>query len=469
MPLSSGFLRGGLLSYALRLRRRPAIAYPVLAVAIAAATLARWFVEGHVVASPFVTYYPIIIIAALLGGFWIGLASIACSALLGWYLFLPAASPFVVDNLSAASILVFVMLSLFDVAIAAIVNKAVIRLSEQEKNVRSLVEALPNGVMVVTRQGLIANVNAAVERIFGYPRSELIGASTSILVPDRFRRKHDTGLAAYLANPRPLGLGPNRQFKGRRRDGSEVSVEVGFTPIERYGETAIVVTVIDISERIRAEDHEKLLARELQHRTQNLFSVIQAIVARTLVSDHSVETAKRELSGRLNALAGTYAILAHASWEGVSLADIIQRELREIAPNAVTITGCDIVVNAGAAQQFALIVHELATNAFKYGALSDPGGRVTVAGLTSETAQGKQFSLVWTEHGGPPVSKPTRKGFGSSILLEAARQFGMAVDADFRPDGLAYSLTVAFEDIEPPVAHLVPSDEAIAYHSVLPS
>lgn len=466
MPLTSGFSGDDLLSYSIRLRSRASVAYPLLIGAIAAATFARWALDGQVVAGPFVTYYPVIIIAALLGGFWIGVVGIASSAVLGWYVFLATAPP-LRENSSAASLLTFITLALLNVAIVAIVNKAVIRLAEQENNVRSLVEALPSGIIIINGQGLIANVNAAAERIFGYRRSELIGAPVDSLVPDRFRDKHAKGLAAYLSNPQPLGLGPNRQFKGRRKDGSEISVEVGLTPIERYSEVAVVATVIDISERMRAQEHERLLTRELQHRTQNLFSVIQAIVARTMVGGRSLEDAKQQLAGRLNALAGAHSAIMDTNWEGASLVDILKRELGGIAPKAMTISGCELSVNASAAQQFALIFHELTTNAFKYGALSAAGGRVTVAGLTSETAETQEFTLVWTEQGGPQVVEPTRKGFGSSILFEAAKQFGMAIQASYRPEGFVYSLTVALQDIRPRAPQLVPPAAPVSQHSTI--
>ena len=322
--MSSGFDSSDILNYAIRLRRRPAVAYPLLILAIAIATFARWLLDGQVVAGPFVTYYPIIIIGALLGGFWTGAACVGLSGVLGWYVLLSAAPPFVAENFGAASLLTFVALAMLDVAIASIVNQAVIRVTEQERNVRSMVEALPNGVMVINSQGTIANVNAAVERIFGYARSELIGRSILTLVPDRFRDKHRAGMTAYLKNPQPRGLGPNREFKGKRKDGSEASVEIGLTPIDRYGERAVVATVVDISERARAWEHEKFLTRELQHRTQNLFSVIQAIVARTLVRGQSIEDAKRQLTGRLNALAGTHSALIGEFSEGVSLAEILR-------------------------------------------------------------------------------------------------------------------------------------------------
>ena len=469
MPLSSGFVSSDILNYAIRLRRRPAIAYPVLIVAILIASLARWLLDGQVVAGPFVTYYPVIIIAALLGGFWTGVVSIACSSVLGGYVFLSTASPLIPHNLSAASLLMFIALALLDVAIASIVNQAVIRLTEQEKNVRSMVEGLPNGIMVISSQGIITSVNAAIERIFQYARSELIGRSVSTLVPDRFRDKHRSAMTAYLKNPQPRGLGPNREFKGKRNDGSEVSVEVGLTPIERYGQRAVVATVIDISERVRLREHEKLLTRELQHRTQNLFSVILAIVGRTLVRGQSIENAKRQLTGRLNALAGAHSNLIGEFAEGVSLAQILQRELGEIAPTAVAVTGCDVPLNADAGQQFALIIHELATNALKYGALSRPDGAVSVSGLVSRTTEAKAFTLVWKERGGPAATKPTRRGFGSLILFESAKQFGMVVEADYPPEGLTYSVSVALEDIAPLSVHLVPSEGLFSHYSPLRS
>jgi len=465
VPLSSGFTSGDLLQYAIRLRRRPAIAYPVLVAAIAAATLTRWLLDGQVVAGPFVTYYPIIIIAALIGGFWTGLVSISVCAVLGWYVFLSAASPLLLETLTASTLLLFFALSLLNVALVTIVNNALIRLSEQERNVRSLVEALPSGVMVINNQGIIAHVNAAAERVFGYPRNDLIGMPALSLVPDRFRVKHRRGFAAYLENPEARGLGRDREFKGKRRDGSEVSIEVGLTPIERSGKRAVVATVIDISERIRAREQETLLTQELQHRTQNLFAVIQAIVGRTLVGELSLNDAKQQLTARLNALAGAHNALTRTAWEGVSLAKLLERELGGIAPNAIAVTGCDILVSPSAAQQFALIFHELATNAFKYGALSLPSGRIAVSGLIKESAETKQFIFRWAECGGPLVPKPARKGFGSSILIEAAQQFGMIVGADFEPRGLIYSLVVPVEDIEASVGQVVPFVRGVAEQS----
>jgi two-component sensor histidine kinase len=199
----------------------------------------------------------------------------------------------------------------------------------------------------------------------------------------------------------------------------------------------------------RAQSHQRLLVRELQHRTQNLFTVIQAIIVRSLSGGQSVSQAKQVITGRLLALARAHAILAGAAWEGAPLREILKREFGEDSSDAVDVTGCDVVVNAGAAHQFALIIHELATNALKYGALSVPGGRVSVAGTVEQANGTPHFSLMWSESGGPPVMQPTRKGFGSVILFDTARQFGMDISVDYHPKGFRYALRVPLQEIAP--------------------
>ena len=125
--------------------------------------------------------------------------------------------------------------------------------------------------------------------------------------------------------------------------------------------------------------------------------------------------------GRLSALARTHAMLADASWEGAPLREIIVRELSGLL-SSISVTGCEIMVTTLAAQAFALIIHELGTNAVKYGALSSPDGRITIEGNVVQLNGKRYFSFRWRESGGPPVSQPVRNGFGSAILIDAAKQ-----------------------------------------------
>ena len=149
--------------------------------------------------------------------------------------------------------------------------------------------------------------------------------------------------------------------------------------------------------------------------------------------------------------------------QGAPLDEIIKREFGEGISSSLNVSGCNIIANARAAHQFALIIHELATNAFKYGALSVPEGRISIAGDIEQTNGAALFSFLWTKRGGPQVTKPTRKGFGSVILLDAARQFGQRVVANYEPHGFTYELHVLMHDIEPSQASasIVPSNVAI--------
>jgi PAS domain S-box-containing protein len=443
------------------MRHNSVAVYGIAVVLVAIATFVRWAVTGHVVAGPFVTYYPAIIIATLIGGFWCGILTIAISGLIGWYLFLPPDFSWTLTE-QAASLLLFVFLASLNVAIVAMLNSAVVRLRAQAQNVRVLIENAPNGILVVDDQGTIKLLNAGTEKLFGYKRSELIGQSVEVLVPYGQIDDHLKLRNAFLQKPEARTMGAGRDLSGRRKDGSEVPIEVGLNPISQNGRHGVVASVIDISERVKAQAHQKFLVHELQHRTQNLFAVIQSIIARSLVKGQTVAQAKQVITGRLQALARTHAILAGAAWEGASLGEILKREFGQDFSRYVAVSGCDITVNAGAAHQFALIIHELTTNALKYGALSMPSGRISIVGNVERANGASQFSLLWSESGGPPVAKPTRKGFGSIILFEAAKQFGMDIDVKYAPKGLSYELRVPMQEITLPSESLVPPPSNIA-------
>lgn len=166
-----------------------------------------------------------------------------------------------------------------------------------------------------------------------------------------------------------------------------------------------------------------------------------------MVEGNTLAQAKEILNGRLNALARTHAMLAEAVWQGAPLAEIIKRELNGFATH-ISLSGCDIALTTPAAQQFALMVHELATNAIKYGALSVPSGRVSIECEVRRMNGDGVFSFLWKESGGPRVSAPKRTGFGSTILLDAAKHFGQHVALDYNPEGLTYQIRLLLSTIE---------------------
>lgn len=433
----------------LRMRHNAIAAYGVALVTVAVATFARWLVGGHVMEGiPFITFYPAIILATILGGFGPGVLATLLSAMVAWFAFMPPASSFELASVELLSLLLFVAMASINVVLVGLLKAGLERIVTQQSTIRVLIESAPTGIVVVDEQGNIKLVNASAERLFGYSRSELLGKNVDVLVPPSAGAAHGSLRESFQQQPDTRTMGADGDLSGRRKDGSEFPVEVALKPISGNGHHAVLTTVTDISERKRAQDHQQLLIRELHHRTRNLFSVVQSIIMRSLVEGQTMAEAKRVLSGRLMALAHAHTALAEAAWEGAPLAEILQREVSGFAKH-FSISGCDIVVNAAATQQLALIVHELATNAVKYGALSATDGRISIEGRVEQWNGEGSFLFLWTESGGPLVHTPTqKKGFGTVLLLDGARLFGQQVAMNFHPQGLSYELRLSLSMIE---------------------
>jgi two-component sensor histidine kinase len=214
-----------------------------------------------------------------------------------------------------------------------------------------------------------------------------------------------------------------------------------------FGSINVVLISGMIASILLHDEHQQFLFGELRHRSGNLLTVVQGIVSRTLVESHTVSEARQALETRLAALARTHAMLADRGWTGAPLGQIVSQELLSFT-NQVTCIGCDLVVNTPAAQTFALIIHELATNAVKHGALSRPEGRVTIQGRTELCEGNNLFQFAWIEAGGPTVEPPQRRGFGSSILSGMAKRFAKIVEMSYRPEGFTYELQVSLASIE---------------------
>src|SRR5437773_6508333 len=174
MPLSSIVEGHPLLELALRVRRNPVTGYVATFAAVAAATLVRWLLSGEIVEGvPFITYYPAIVIAAMVGGLWPGILATIFSVVIAWYLYLLPTFGMEIGRQEVATLLLFIFLSGINIAVVSLLNAAIERIAAQERNVRVLVESAPNGIVVVDAQGVIIQINGSTERLFGYPRSEL--------------------------------------------------------------------------------------------------------------------------------------------------------------------------------------------------------------------------------------------------------------------------------------------------------
>jgi two-component sensor histidine kinase len=228
-----------------------------------------------------------------------------------------------------------------------------------------------------------------------------------------------------------------------RPDGSRVNAVVNIRSLrnERGEITGAINCAYDITERKLVEEHQRFLMSELAHRGGNLLAVIQSIVARTLIGAKPLAEERHTLTRRLQALAGSQSALLSKGFQGALVSDIIRLEFEGFSDRVIT-AGPDVMLNSRATQTFALLLHELATNAAKYGALSQPAkGQVDIEWSIEGEAEDARFRFHWQERGGPPVVVPARKGFGS-ILLEklASQDFGAPPTISFSPHGLSYSI-----------------------------
>jgi two-component sensor histidine kinase len=197
----------------------------------------------------------------------------------------------------------------------------------------------------------------------------------------------------------------------------------------------------------RGEMLHNLLVEELNHRVKNTLAILQAIATQTFRSASRIEREKFE--GRLGALAEAHNLLSKERWEGSELKDVIARVLQPYllnAPERLRMSGPDVPLVPRLAVVLSMIVHEIATNAAKYGALSNDTGKVALDWeVITENAQ-RKLRLVWTESGGPLVTAPVQRGFGSRLIERSARdQLGGEATVDFLPRGVVYTVTCALE------------------------
>jgi two-component sensor histidine kinase len=208
----------------------------------------------------------------------------------------------------------------------------------------------------------------------------------------------------------------------------------------------MISIVADVTERKAAEDHAAFLMREIAHRSKNLLTVIQSIARRTAGSSQSVAEFLQRFEQRLVGLAASHDVLIGNRWQRAPLLDLLRQQLHpfvDVQGVRVAFDGPEVMLTADAAQALGLAIHELATNAVKYGALSLPAGRVRLAWRYDDgDADARRLLLEWIEQDGPAIAPPAQKGFGDVVIQEMARALCAEVAIDFTPQGLHWRIAI---------------------------
>jgi PAS domain S-box-containing protein len=303
----------------------------------------------------------------------------------------------------------------------------------------SIVETSDDAIVSKTLDGIITSWNKGAERIFGYMAEEIIGKSIKVLIPREYRAEEDTIIERIRRGQRIEHYETIRQ----RKHGSLINVSLTISPVTDSRGKIVGASKIarDITERKRTETQISLLAREAEHRTKNILATVQATVH--LTQSETIDGLKSAIEGRIQALANVHALFVQSRWEGAHLRNLVTQELSPYCQDVearARIEGPDLVLEPYAAQTIAITLHELATNAAKYGALSVPDGRVHVAWSGGEKAH---LILRWTETGGPLVTSPKRKGFGTRVMERMIReQLKGKMQFDWRAEGLVCEIVL---------------------------
>jgi two-component sensor histidine kinase len=233
----------------------------------------------------------------------------------------------------------------------------------------------------------------------------------------------------------------------RHKDGRLIEVSISVAPM--YDDSAKLVgisaIVSDIGERRTRERHIEFLMREVSHRSKNLLAVVQAIAGQTARNSPSLEEFQARFSQRIAAMARSQDLLVGHNWTGATMTDLVRTQLApfaEAASSRIEVTGPRLELKPNAVLSLTLALHELATNAAKYGALSVPDGRIAIDwGVRGAETPEERFRMSWRERNGPPVSQPAKKGFGHVVISEmVGSSLHGHVTLDYASDGLLWAI-----------------------------
>jgi PAS domain S-box-containing protein len=308
-------------------------------------------------------------------------------------------------------------------------------LQESENRLRwlaSIVESSDDAIVSKNLDGIITSWNGGAERVFGYTAEEAIGQPITIVIP---QDRHDEERAILTRIRRGERIDHFETVR-QRKHGSLIFISLTVSPIKNAEGKIVGASKIarDITEQKRNQEQIATLAREAEHRSKNLLANVQATV--TLSQSDTSDGLKHAIEGRIRALANVHSLFIQTRWIGAELSTVATQELAPYSKEVetcVSIDGPKVILKPDIAQALAVILHELATNAAKYGALSTAAGQIELK--WSHEADG-QLILRWTEMGGPQVQTPTREGFGTRVVEGMIGQLKGKVRFDWRAEGL---------------------------------
>ncbi len=313
-------------------------------------------------------------------------------------------------------------------------------LRESEQRLRwlaSIVESSYDSIVSTDIGRKITTWNHAAGRLYGYAFDEVIGRSIEILIPPD---RHDEQRAILERIKRGEQI-RNYETVRQRKDGTLFDVAMTISPVKNAEGKVIGASAIarDITERKRSQEREKMLLAELDHRVKNVLARVDMVALSSRNGSSSIDEFTRSLKGRIQSMAAAHALLSQKGWHGVGLEALVRSQLDPYAAEGnIVIHGTDVILTAAAIQAMGMVLHELVTNAAKYGALSVPTGRVTVSWDRKANGHAANLAFAWREFGVPRTAVEVKSGYGTRLIRELVpHELGGTVDLEFAAEGVS--------------------------------
>lgn len=325
-------------------------------------------------------------------------------------------------------------------------------LRASEERYRLIVESATDYAIFTTDpDGRVTSWNAGAQNVLGFEEAEIVGQDARVLwtPEDRAAGAPET----EMQGAREAGRAEDERWH-LRKDGSRFFAHGLMMPLRSSGDgpEGFLKILRDRTERRRAEERQDLLIRELHHRVRNTLATVQAVAGSTIRSARSMEEFKESFLGRINALSKTHSLLTDDYWQAASLRELLAFQLqpyKDGSARQVRLDGPAIELPSELAVPVSMAIHELTTNAAKYGSLSVEGGHLVVSWTIGEGEGGRVLHLEWRERNGPPVTPPSREGFGSRLIERVlTTQASATVTIDYPPEGLCFRADIPLKPIE---------------------
>ena len=308
----------------------------------------------------------------------------------------------------------------------------------------SVLETALDAVCVMDAQGLVTGWNDRASALFGWSSHEAIGRRLSeLIIPPDLRPAHEQGLAHYLASGEGPVLNHRIEVSALNSNGDELPVELSITASEQFGDLLFIGFVRDISDRKTVAERQQRLLQESDHRVKNMLTVVDAIARQTAHSAAGMDDFLQKFSDRLQALADAQSLLSGRKWQNVAMGALAEQVLGAEASGRTHHAGPDIVLPAQQVLGLSMILHELYTNAVKYGALCTDEGAIKL----DWSFDGDEVTLLWVENGPACPTKPPKGGFGKRMIdMVVKSDLGGTIERRWTPDGLGVTIRFPLAD-----------------------